>query len=246
MEPGIMASMDLPKPIPLEVKTGALRASGLCKSFGNTPVLHDVSLELLPGMVTTVMGPSGSGKTTLLAILCGLVRPDAGTVTFMGCDLWHEKYTDEDRERLRRRHCGIILQKSNLLPALTAQQQLEIALEWASEVPRRRIDSRARRMLTRVGLGNRLESRPHQLSGGEQQRVAVARALAKRPAILFADEPTASLDWKANGKHVFRLLRRAAHDPKAPATVLVVSHDPRISKASDRVLHMADGRLREG
>lgn len=238
--------MDRHEPAPPEIRSSSIRASGLCKSFANTPVLRDVSLEIAPGMVTTIMGPSGSGKTTLLAILCGLVRPDVGSVSFLGLDLWQEGISDGERENLRRRQCGIIFQKSNLLPALTAQQQLEIALEWASDVPRSRIAARAGRLLARVGLGDHRNSRPHQLSGGEQQRVAVARALAKRPAVLFADEPTASLDWKDNGRQVFRLLRRAAHHPKAPATVVIVSHDPRIAKASDRVLHIADGRLREG
>jgi putative ABC transport system ATP-binding protein len=241
-----MNPMDCQQNGPPKARTDTIRASGLCKRFGSTTVLRDVSLEISAGMVTTLIGPSGSGKTTLLAILCGLVRPDEGTVSFLGHDLWHEKRSDEERERLRRRHCGIIFQKSNLLPALTAQQQLEIALDWASDVPRRQMASRARRLLTRVGLGTHLESRPHQLSGGEQQRVAVARALAKRPVVLLADEPTASLDWKENGRQVFRLLRWAAHSPKHPAIVLIVSHDPRIARASDRVLHIADGRLREG
>ena len=129
------------------------------------------------------------------------------------------------------------------MPALTAEQQLRIALEWASDLPNREIHAQVRETLVRVGLQDHLHSRPNELSGGEKQRVAVARAMAKRPRVIFADEPTAALDWEHNGRSVFDMLARAAHEDGA--TVLIVSHDPRIAAASDRVLHIEDGHLKE-
>src|SRR5262245_8204306 len=222
--------------------TTPIEAEHLTKAYGQGPqvcyALRDVSLWLVRGQITALLGPSGSGKSTLLAVLSGLLHPDHGTVRLLGQDVGG--MTDRQMETFRRRHCGFVFQQYNLFPALTACQQLEIALEWASEMPKVGVRRRAREMLASLGLGDKLHLRPLQLSGGEKQRVAVARALVKRPALLFADEPTAALDWE-HGQQVIRLLQAAAHDDNA--AVLLVSHDLRIVPLVHRVLHMRDGRL---
>jgi putative ABC transport system ATP-binding protein len=220
-----------------------LQAFQVWKSFGSQVVLSEVSLALYAGQVTCLMGPSGSGKSTLMAILAGLLHPDSGEVHLLGNDIWARGFSERDRDELRRKHCGFIFQQCNLMPALNAEQQLRIALEWASDVPSHEIGQRVRDTLIRLGLKDQLRSRPHQLSGGEKQRVAVARAMVKRPRVIFADEPTAALDWERNGRGVFDMLCKAAHEDGG--TVLIVSHDQRIANRSDRVLHIADGRLKE-
>jgi putative ABC transport system ATP-binding protein len=219
-----------------------IEAEHLTKAYGEGPnvcyALRDVSLGLERGRITALLGPSGSGKSTLLAVLSGLLHPDRGTVRLLDEDVGN--MTDQQRESFRRRHCGFIFQHYNLFPALTACQQLEIALAWASELPRGGAGQRAKDILIALGLGDKLQLRPLQLSGGEKQRVAVARALVKRPALLFADEPTAALDWE-HGAQVIRLLQAAACEDDA--TVLLVSHDPRIVPLVDRVLQLRDGQL---
>lgn len=221
-----------------------IEAEHLTKAYGQGPgtyyALRDVSLQLRRGEITALLGPSGSGKSTLLAVLSGLLHPDQGKVRLLGQDVG--AMTDSQMESFRRRHCGFIFQHYNLFPALTACQQLEIALEWASDLPRGGIRQRARDMLASLGLGEKLHLRPLQLSGGEKQRVAVARALVKKPALLFADEPTAALDWD-HGQQVVRLLQKAAREEDA--AVLLVSHDPRIVPLVQRVLRMRDGRVAE-
>ncbi len=221
-----------------------IQAEGLWKWFGEPPrqtvALQDVSLDVAAGGITTLMGPSGSGKSTLLASLSGLLRPERGTVTLLGQRLWN--LSEVERERFRRQHCGFIFQQYNLFPALTACQQLEIALQWGSDLPASQVRRQAKETLADLGLGDKLHLRPHQLSGGEKQRVAVARALAKRPALIFADEPTAALDW-AHGSQVIDMLRQVASSQGA--TVLLVSHDPRIIPRTDRMLCLEDGKLLE-
>jgi putative ABC transport system ATP-binding protein len=172
-----------------------IQASGIKKGFGEGRKRQEVlavgAFAARKGELVFLKGPSGSGKSTLLAVLSGLLRPDAGDVRLLGEPLW--ELTEPGREQFRLRHCGFIFQAFNLFPALTAQQQLEIALEWASVVPRDEIPERARKRLETLGLAEQLHLRPTELSGGEQQRVAVARAMAKQPDLLFADEPTAAL-----------------------------------------------------
>jgi putative ABC transport system ATP-binding protein len=216
----------------------------LHRSFGAGPtreaVLRGASLGLRGGQLVLLVGPSGSGKSTLLAVLSGLLRPDGGQVVALGQDLW--RMTDKGRERFRRRHCGFVFQGYNLFAALTARQQLEVVLRWGEGVPRREARRRAAATLGLLGLGGKADSLPAQLSGGEQQCVAVGRALVKRPALLFADEPTGSQDW-AHGREVVGLLRGAAARDRA--TVLVVAHDARLVPYADRVFHLSDGRLSE-
>ena len=205
----------------------SIQASQIMKGFGEGRKRQEVlafrAFAACKGELVFLKGPSGSGKSTLLAILSGLLRPDAGDVWLLGQPLW--ELTESDLEAFRLRHCGFIFQAFNLFPALTAQQQLEIALEWASEVPPAEIPARARERLETLGLTEQLHLRPTELSSGEQQRVAVARAMAKCPALLFGDEPTAALDWD-NAQLVLDLLVRAAREDGS--TVLAVTHDERL------------------
>lgn len=201
-------------------------------------ILENVSLSLRRSELVVLMGPSGSGKSTLMSVLSGLLEPTAGRVAVLGEDVWSAG--EREREQIRRRSLGFIFQGYNLFPALTARQQLEIALRWASSVSAREARLRSERMLGLLGLGAKLNLRPAEMSGGEKQRVAVGRALVKAPALCFADEPTSALDW-SNGEGVAELLRTAAHDNGA--AVLVVSHDPRLASFADRVLHLEAGRL---
>jgi putative ABC transport system ATP-binding protein len=223
----------------------SMRGQGLCRSFGSgemlTTALADVSLDLYPGQVALLMGPSGSGKSTLLAVMSGLMKPDSGHVYALGRDIWTG--TDQDRENFRLKNCGFIFQGYNLFPALTARQQLEMILRWGNGTPLREAAERAKQMLALLGLSKKADLRPIQMSGGEKQRVAIGRALIKEPAFVFADEPTAALDWK-HGEQVIDLLHTAAHEQGA--TVLLVAHDARIIPHADRVFQLEDGILAEG
>jgi putative ABC transport system ATP-binding protein len=199
-----------------------------------------VSLELYRGELALMMGPSGSGKSTLLAVLSGLLNPTGGQVLALGQDYW--ALSEVAQERFRQRHFGYIFQGYNLLPALTARQQLELVLRWAGRTLAREARLRADRMLGILDLGKRGHLRPAQLSGGEKQRVAIGRALVMEPAFCFADEPTSALDW-AHGEGVIQLLQEAAHE--RGTTLLVVSHDARLLPYADRSFHLEDGRLTE-
>ncbi|AWK89132.1 ABC transporter ATP-binding protein [Azospirillum thermophilum] len=218
-----------------------LAAVGLHKSFTTgrieTPVLRGLSLAIEPGELTLVVGPSGCGKSTLLAALGGLMRPDAGRILAGDRDL--TQLSDRALDRFRLESCGFVFQGFNLFPALNALEQVMLPLGHAG-LDRQEALSRAVDCLQRVGLAERSHLRPMELSGGEKQRVAVARALAKRPALLFADEPTSALD-KRNGHAVGELLRACAHEDGA--TVLCVSHDPRLIDLADRVVAMEDGLI---
>jgi putative ABC transport system ATP-binding protein len=220
----------------------ALTGSGLIRSFGSGETkayaLRGVSVELRQGELNLLMGPSGSGKSTLLAVLSGLLRPDCGAVGALGEDVW--RMSDDQMERFRLRHCSYIFQGYNLFPALTAREQLEIVLKWGEGCSSREARKRADHVLGQLGMSNKSHLRPAELSGGEKQRVAIGRALVKNPTLVFADEPTAALDWD-NGQQVIRLLTENAR--QRGAMVLVVTHDPRLIQYADRVLELADGEL---
>lgn len=222
----------------------ALVGLSLIHSYGEgtirRTVLHDVSLTLFRGQLALILGPSGSGKSTLLAVLSGLLRPDSGQVLALGMDLW--RLSPGERRQFRLKHSGFIFQGYNLFPALTAREQLEIVLRWGEGVPRREARRRAEEQLSQLGLSRQANLFPGQLSGGEQQRVAIGRALVKAPALCFADEPTGALDW-GNGQQVMELLRTATR--KRGATILVVGHDARIVSYVDRTFFMEDGHLSE-
>ena len=219
-----------------------LQSFSLTRTYGagelSTTALRDVSLELERRELVLLMGPSGSGKSTLLAVLSGLLRPTGGRVIALGQELW--QLSEKSREEFRRRHCGFIFQGYNLFPMLTARQQVEIVLRWGEGVLPRQARRKASELLDLLRLGRKGHLYPEQLSGGEKQRVAVGRALAKQPAFCFADEPTSALDW-AHGQQIVELLHSAAHENAA--TVLAVSHDPRLVPFADRVLRLEDGRL---
>jgi putative ABC transport system ATP-binding protein len=206
-----------------------------------TRALNDVSLDLYPGEAAVIMGPSGSGKSTLLAVLSGLSRPDSGRVLALGHDL--TRLPDTARKQFRLRHCGFIFQGHNLFPALAAREQLEIVLLWGNQTPPRQARDEADRMLALLGLSKQAGLLPDQLSGGEKQRVAIGRALIKKPTLCFADEPTSSLDWE-RGQTVVNMLCEVARQEKA--TVLLVSHDARVQSFTDRTFHMEDGKLKDG
>jgi putative ABC transport system ATP-binding protein len=183
------------------------------------------------------MGPSGSGKTTFLAMLSGLLRPDDGQVRALGRDLW--RMSEQEREVFRLRHCGFIFQGSNLVPALSARDHLEMVLRWGLRMPWAEVNRKVTDMLALLGLAQKADLLPEHLSGGEKQRVAIGRALIKQPDLFFADEPTSALDWE-HGRHVVELLRETAH---GGATVVLVTHDQRIFPYADRDYRLEDGRL---
>ncbi|MBA4065794.1 MAG: ABC transporter ATP-binding protein [Isosphaera sp.] len=220
----------------------ALTGTDLVRSFGSgenqTYALNGVSVEFRQREVNLLMGPSGSGKSTLLAVLSGLLRPGGGSVAALGRDVW--RMGEDEMERFRLRHCSYIFQGYNLFPALTAREQLEIVLKWGEGCPSREARKRADHVLGQLGLAAKSHLRPAELSGGEKQRVAIGRALVKNPTFVFADEPTAALDWE-NGRQVMRLLAENARE--RGAMVLVVTHDPRLVPLADRVFELTDGRL---
>jgi putative ABC transport system ATP-binding protein len=197
--------------------------------------LRGVSLDVPSGQFTAVMGPSGSGKSTLMHLLAGLDAPTTGTVHIGGQDI--TKMNDRALTRLRRAHIGFVFQSFNLLPTLSAEENVTLPLSIAGRRPdREALDA----LLGRVGLLDRRRHRPAQLSGGQQQRVAIARALVTAPTVLFADEPTGNLD-SAAGAGVLELLRDAAD--LDGQTIVMVTHDPHAAAIADRVLFLADGRV---
>jgi putative ABC transport system ATP-binding protein len=219
----------------------AIAAHGLTKRFktGRThiEVLKQVDFDARHGDVTMVMGPSGSGKSTLIACLSGLLKPDVGTVTAMGEELWSYKPGKIDKFRLD--HCGFIFQGFNLFSSLNALDQVALILKYKG-FSRSEARRRAEIALDEVGLTNRIRQRPSEMSGGEKQRVAIARALAKEPQLLFADEPTSALDGET-GQVITKLLQRAAK--QHGAAVVCVTHDPRLEAYADRIIHIEDGRI---
>jgi putative ABC transport system ATP-binding protein len=196
--------------------------------------LRGVDLDLCSGEIVALLGPSGSGKSTLLNLLGGLDRPDGGELRFRGEDL--ARFDGRALARYRRRHVGFVFQFYNLIPSLTARENVELACDGA-ERPIAAADA-----LDLVGLRVRMDHFPAQLSGGEQQRAAVARAIAKRPDLLLCDEPTGALDSKA-GVQVLEVIERCSVELGA-ATVLV-THNGAIAAMADRVLSLVDGKLVE-
>ena len=207
------------------------------RSYGQIAAVDGVDLEVQPGEFVVIAGPSGSGKTTLLQLLGALDRPSGGRVEFEGKDL--ARMGDGELAALRRDTLGFIFQQFNLIPTLTAQQNVEAALaprKFKSAERRRR----AAALLERVGLAPRAGHLPSQLSGGEQQRVAIARALANGPRVLLADEPTGNLDT-ATGEDIVALLTRLSADEGL--SVVLITHDPSIAAAAGRLVRIRDGRV---
>ena len=218
-----------------------LEADNVVKELGRgasmVTALKGVSLALVPGELTLLMGPSGSGKTTLLSILGCILTPTSGEIRVAGESTAGLKA--EELAELRRKHIGFIFQSYNLFPTLTALENVRIALDVLGQkgYP---AAARAEEVLREVGLGHRLTNYPGNLSGGEQQRVAVARAIAASPSVVLADEPTAALDSE-NGHAVMALLARIAKEQER--CVLAVTHDPRTLGYADRVIRIEDGKI---
>jgi putative ABC transport system ATP-binding protein len=216
-----------------------VRAEGVRKVYrGGRDVvaLADVDVAIGRGELVAVVGPSGSGKTTLLNCLSGLEEVDAGEIAVDGSPL--HGLTDRRRTDYRARHMGYVFQAFNLLPVLSAAENVELPL-MLQGVGGRRARARAVATLELVGLADRADHRPDQLSGGEQQRVAVARALVHEPAIVWADEPTGNLDSESSAV-VMQVLTDLN---KTGQTLVVVTHDPQIAAAAPRVIRMRDGRI---
>lgn len=223
-------------------KPWIVEAAGLTKAYGagNTEVVavRDVSLRVAQGEVVALLGPSGAGKSTLLTIL-GLIRPpDAGRIV-IGQTLVFDGHLRVNASRFRRRHLGFVFQKANLIPFLTAAENVQLAMEINDASPRA-ARMRAMELLDYLGIKDRAGHLPAKLSGGQQQRVAVARALANRPSLILADEPTAALD-SVRGRQVMELFRDVAHGQDTG--VIVVTHDHRALDVFDRALEMEDGKL---
>ena len=199
-------------------------------------VLRDTTFDLEPGAFLAVTGPSGSGKSTLLGLLAGLDRPTGGRVVLDGHDL--AALTEDGRARVRAEAVGFVFQSFHLIPTLTARENVQVPLELRGEDGQ----ARAEELLERVGLGDRGHHYPAQLSGGEQQRVAVARAFAHRPKILFADEPTGNLD-AANGQNVIALLGELNREQGT--TLVLVTHDADLAHLARRVIRLRDGTVVE-
>jgi putative ABC transport system ATP-binding protein len=200
-------------------------------------VLTSVNLEIASEEFVAIVGPSGSGKTTLLGLLAGLDRPSAGSVQLAGQDL--NQLNEDERARFRARNVGFVFQTFQLIPTLTALENVMVPAELSNGATR---DARARaaELLGRVGLGDRMDHYPVQLSGGEQQRVALARAFANQPRILFADEPTGNLDT-ATGKRVIDLLVEL--NQHMQTTLVLVTHDAELAAHANRVIRLAGGRI---
>ncbi len=199
--------------------------------------VDDVTMTVERGEVAAIMGPSGSGKTTLLSIMGCILRPTRGTVRILDEDV--TECGEKALPRVRLENIGFIFQSFNLFPALTARENIEAALTLKGV--RGSVGVReALRLLDVVGLGRRADFLPRDLSGGEKQRVSIARALANRPPIILADEPTGNLDSKT-GHEIMSLLRRLAHEDRT--AVVVVTHDHRINDLADRIVTLEDGRI---
>ncbi len=214
-----------------------IEAANLEKAFGRTQALRGVSVSVAPGEVVAVTGPSGSGKSTLLLCLSGVLRPEAGHIAYGGARL--DELGEADRTRLRRRQFGLVLQFGQLVPELTAVQNVALPLLLEGHDPSASRTA-AQSWLERLGAADVATALPGELSGGESQRVAVARALVTGPKVIFADEPTGALDT-VGGEQVLKELISAAHDKGA--AVVLVTHDNRVAAHAGREVALRDGRV---
>ncbi|MBL1065823.1 ABC transporter ATP-binding protein [Streptomyces sp. 7-21] len=216
-----------------------LTATGLRKTYGATPALAGADFAIDAGEIVAVMGPSGSGKSTLLHCLAGIVPPDEGTVIYDGRDV--SALSDAARSELRRTQFGFVFQFGQLVPELTCVENVALPLRLTG-TSRREAEARATAWLERLEVDDVRHHRPGQISGGQGQRVAVARALVTRPRVLFADEPTGALD-SLNGERVMGLFTDAARE--TGAAVVLVTHESRVAAYSDREVVVRDGRARD-
>lgn len=215
-----------------------IRTDGIKKSYGETHAMRGISLEIERGEVLAIMGPSGSGKSTLLHTLAGITRPDSGKVYFNGLRI--DNLTDKQRTLLRRSKFGFVFQFSQLVPELTAIDNVAVPL-LLNGMNRKTAYQKAEQWLNKVGIADaKLNHLANQLSGGQIQRVAIARAMAINPEVLFADEPTGSLD-SLNSELVMKMFIKTAKDNGT--TVVMVTHEPTIAAYADREIIVRDGKL---
>ena len=240
MIPGPATTFDAPEASVLNVKEPMLRCESLTQTYlsggRELTVLKNITFTLEPGGFLAIVGPSGSGKSTLLGLLAGLDRPRSGRIVLDGRDLG--ALSEDDRARLRAEKVGFVFQSFHLIPTLTARENIQVPLELRGEEAIAR--ARADELLDRVGLGGRGHHYPAQLSGGEQQRVAIARAFANGPKILFADEPTGSLDAET-GRTVIDLM--TGLNRELGTTLVLVTHDPDLADRARRIIRLADGAV---
>lgn len=202
-------------------------------------VVNDINFSIPKGISCAIVGPSGSGKTTLLGLCAGLDRPTSGSVSLNGIPL--NPLNEDERAQVRNQHVGFVFQTFQLVPTLTALENVMVPLELRGEATKE-VRERARKLLESVGLGDRTHHYPTQLSGGEQQRVAVARAFINEPKILFADEPTGNLDTET-GEHIEDLIFEL--NKKQGTTLVMVTHDLELAKKCDRIIKLKNGQVFE-
>ena len=214
-----------------------LTGKNIYKRYGPVEVLRGVNLEINKGEVVSIVGPSGSGKSTLLHILGTLDNADIGEVSMNGIAI--NTLSGKKMAAFRNTHIGFVFQFHHLLPEFTALENICIP-GWLAGKKKKEVEAKARELLEVLGLKERMENKPNQLSGGEQQRVAVARALINKPDIVFADEPTGNLD-SANARELHQLFFDLRE--QMSQTFLIVTHNEELAQLSDRVLHMKDGKI---
>ena len=222
--PPALVALDIRKSLPFE--------------RSRVEILKGMSLRVQRGEFVALVGPSGSGKSTLLGIIAGLDTPTSGQVLIDGVDI--TRMSEARLASIRNSRIGMVFQTFNLIPTLTAQENVEVPLSVGKHEGKP--SARAREMLGLVGLSHRLNNKPNQLSGGEQQRVAVARALATKPALVIMDEPTGNLD-KQNGDNLLQLIRDLRE--AVGATFVIATHDTSVAAAADRAVHIVDGLIAE-
>ncbi|MET9530748.1 MULTISPECIES: ABC transporter ATP-binding protein [unclassified Streptomyces] len=216
-----------------------LYADGLHKAYGPTAALDGAAFSVHAGEVVAIMGPSGSGKSTLLHCLAGIVRPDSGTITYQGQEL--SAMSDAERSALRRSDFGFVFQFGQLVPELTCTENVALPLRL-NGTKRKAAERTALEWMDRLEVADLGHKRPGEVSGGQGQRVAVARSLVTGPRVLFADEPTGALD-SLNGERVMQLLTQAARSTNA--AVVLVTHEARVAAYSDREVVVRDGKSRD-
>lgn len=216
---------------------------GVSKTFGSgelaVQALKPCSFSVQEGELAALVGPSGSGKSTLLLSIALILEPSTGRIVIDGQEVYNNGWTGVDERAFRRRHIGFVFQQHNLIPFLTAQENVALVMQL-NGVNRRDAARRARELLGYLEIAHRADSLPANLSGGEQQRAAIGRALANEPALILADEPTAALDTE-RGTKVMALLRRIARERRS--AVITVTHDHRMIEGFDTVYHLDDGVL---
>jgi putative ABC transport system ATP-binding protein len=218
-----------------------LKVQNLMKSYKSgtrsLTVLEDINFEIEERESFAIVGPSGSGKTTLLGLCAGLDQSDSGNIELCGTSL--NELSEDERAMLRNQKVGFVFQDFQLIPTLTALENVAVPLELRAD---KNAVGTAKELLEKVGLGDRFDHYPSQLSGGEQQRVAVARAFSNKPAILFADEPTGNLD-EETGKKVIKLLMEL--NQESGTTLVIVTHDMELARKTQRILRLKGGRIME-